>query len=61
MSGERVTSGTGCQARFEPTPEQIRAACREIQAEWSAAEERSRRVIPHSPARVPEVTVAVPS
>lgn len=30
---------------FTPTPEQIRLACLEIQAEWSPEEERRRRVI----------------
>lgn len=29
--------------RGDPTPEEIRAMCQEIQAEWSPTEERARR------------------
>jgi hypothetical protein len=30
---------------YEPTPEQIQAACREIQREWTPAERRRRNVV----------------
>ncbi|HUQ68400.1 MAG TPA: hypothetical protein VM165_02685 [Planctomycetaceae bacterium] len=33
---------------FLPTKAQIRAACRQIQASWSPAEERSRRMSGHT-------------
>lgn len=46
MSGERYT----------PTAEEIREACRVIQAEWSPETELSRRVVAYDPARVPEVS-----
>lgn len=36
---------------YEPTPAEIRAVCLEIQSEWTPAEERKRRAIPHEPAR----------
>jgi hypothetical protein len=44
---------------YEPTPEEIRAMCLEIQAEWSPREERQRRAVPSLAPEVPEVrTVA---
>lgn len=35
-------SGDGQRPRFEPTPSEIRAACAEIQSEWSDAERLQR-------------------
>lgn len=37
----------------EPTPAEIRAACERIQAGWTEAERRKRRVGPEMPAETP--------
>lgn len=39
----------------DPTPEEIRRACLEIQAGWTEAEERKRRAVPSLSPDVPEV------
>lgn len=44
-------------AAAEPTPEEIRQRCAEIQSEWSPAEERNRRVVQFEPARIPCVSL----
>jgi hypothetical protein len=47
-----ATNPNGNRPNAEPTPEEIAAACREIQSGWSPEEEERRRVIPNPPARV---------
>jgi hypothetical protein len=38
---------------YNPTPEQIRAACEQIQAGWTPAERQKRRVGPEKPVETP--------
>lgn len=44
-------------ATFLPTPEQIKEACREIQATWPPGEERKRRLWADAPVRFPALSV----
>lgn len=45
----------------EPTPEEIREACRQIRAGWDAQTERQRRVTGNPPAMLHVVAAAEPS
>lgn len=42
---EHIDAGSDPGCRYMPTPEQIRAECLAIQAEWSAHEELRRRAV----------------
>jgi hypothetical protein len=46
---------------YEPTPEEIEAACEEIQAAWSANErnKRTRSDLQRTPVRLQEVSIDV--
>jgi hypothetical protein len=41
----------------DPTPAQIRAACRQIQRTWDATIRERRQVVPHQPAQTAVVSV----
>lgn len=62
MGGQQAVKRRGQWPEYEPTSQEIRAACLEIQAEWSPEIEKMRRVYdPPASWQAPRARIVVES